>query len=66
MPHRTLPDHPSLEQYKKQAKELCRGVAAGIPAAIDRIRRHQPRFHDGGFDAIRDLRLADAQLVLAR
>lgn len=66
MPDRTLPDHPSLEQYKKQAKELHRSVAAGIPAAIERIRRHHPRFRHAGSDSLRVLSLADAQLVLAR
>jgi ankyrin repeat protein len=66
MPDRTLPDHPSLEQYKKQAKELHRGVAAGTPAAIERIRRHHPRFRHAGSDSLRALNLADAQLVLAR
>jgi ankyrin repeat protein len=66
MPDRTLPDQPNLEQYKKQAKELHRGVSAGTPAAIERIRRHHPRFRHPGSDSLRTLSLADAQLVLAR
>lgn len=66
MPDRTLPDHPSLEQYKKQAKELRRSVVAGIPAALERIHRHHPRFSNTGSDSLRALSLADAQLVLAR
>jgi ankyrin repeat protein len=66
MPDRTLPEHPSLEQYKKQAKELYRSVAAGTPAAIERVRRHHPRLRNAGSDSLRALTLADAQLVLAR
>jgi len=66
MPDRTLPDHPSLEQYKKQAKELHRRVATSEPAAIERVRRHHPRFVHAGTEAVRSLSLAGAQLVLAR
>lgn len=66
MPDRTLPDHPNLEQYKKQAKELRRGAVAGTAAAIERIRRHHPRFLEAGSDSLRALSLTDAQLVLAR
>jgi len=57
-PTRSLPSHPSLEQQKKQAKELLRLVRAGDSAALERIRRHLP-------DKAR-LSLADAQFVLAR
>jgi ankyrin repeat protein len=66
MPDRTLPGHPSLEQYRKQAKELRRSVVAGIPAALERVRRHHPRFRNAGPDLLRALSLTDAQLVLAR
>src|SRR5215469_15791602 len=66
MPDRALPDHPSLEQYKKQAKELRRSVVAGIPAALERFHRHHPRFQDPGSASWCALSLADAQLVLAR
>jgi ankyrin repeat protein len=66
MPDRILPDHPNLEQYKKQAKELYRGVSEATPVAIERIRRHHPRFRVTGSDSLRGLSLADAQLVLAR
>lgn len=65
MPDRILPDHPNLEQYKKQAKDLHRSVAAGETAAIERIRRHHPRFHQAGQNSS-GFSLADAQLVLAR
>ena len=63
---RTTPDHPNLEQYKKQAKELRRSVVAGIASAIERVRQHHPRFGQAGSDSLRTLSLADAQLVLAR
>lgn len=66
MPDRTLPNHPNLEQYKKQAKELRRSAVAGTAAAIARIRRHHPRFLQAGSDSLRALSLTDAQLVLAR
>ena len=66
MPDRLLPDHPNLEQYKKQAKELRRSAVAGTPGDVERIRRHHPRFGQVRSDSLRDLSLADAQLVLAR
>ncbi|HTW48706.1 MAG TPA: hypothetical protein VMD92_12205, partial [Acidobacteriaceae bacterium] len=66
MPDRTLPDRPSLEQYKKQAKELARASAAGDPAALARIRKHHPRLRELPPDQPHPLPLADAQFVLAR
>ncbi len=66
MPDRVLPHHPSVEQYKKQAKELLSAVNGGHPAAVSRMRKHHPRLHDlapGRTDAVT---LADAQYVLAR
>jgi Ankyrin repeats (many copies) len=64
-----IPDRPSLEQYKKQAKELLRACADRNPAALERIHRH-PRFRNLRPDQIPaqlpTLVLADAQLVLAR
>ncbi|MGC2618312.1 MAG: hypothetical protein WA414_04670, partial [Acidobacteriaceae bacterium] len=64
MPDRTLPDHPNLEQYKKQAKELAHACAAGDPAAVARIRKHHPRLRT--LPESTPVSLADAQLVLAR
>jgi ankyrin repeat protein len=57
-PGRSLPPHSSLEQQRKQAKELLRSLRGGDAAARERFRRHLP-------DKAR-LTLADAQLVLAR
>lgn len=61
-----IPARPSLEQYKKQAKELVRAVAARNSDALDRVRRWHPRFRDATDDQIPAIALADAQLVLAR
>jgi ankyrin repeat protein len=66
MPDRILPERPSLEQYKKQAKELARGCAAGHSAALTRVRRHHPRLRDIAPDQPHSITLADAQLVIAR
>jgi ankyrin repeat protein len=66
MPDRTLPDRPNLEQYKKQAKDLARDVAALVPAALERIHRHHPRLRALAQDQIHTIALADAQFVLAR
>ncbi len=61
-PSRALPASPSLEQQKKQARELLRAARAGDPAALQRLREHHPRYAERRSH----LALADAQLVLAR
>lgn len=61
-----IPARPSLEQYKKQAKELVRAASARNPDALDSIRRWHPRFRKVTDDQITGIVLADAQLVLAR
>ena len=53
-----LPARPSLEQLRKQAKDLLRNCQDGVAAAAERIRRHRP-------EATEPL-LADAQHTLAR
>jgi hypothetical protein len=55
----SLPAAPSLEHLRKQAKELLRAHRAGEPPALSRIDRHNRR-------GTAELRLADAQLVIAR
>ncbi|HXM58309.1 MAG TPA: ankyrin repeat domain-containing protein [Candidatus Dormibacteraeota bacterium] len=57
--HSSLPAAPHLEQLRKLARELQRAHAAGQPEARARVRDRHPR-------AGADLRLADAQLVIAR
>src|SRR5215471_7386475 len=54
-----LPDRPSLESLRKQAKKLARGIAAGDAAAIARARAQLPQ-------AELPLSMRDSQLVLAR
>jgi hypothetical protein len=53
-----LPERPSLEQLRKQAKELLRQLRTGDKSATARLDAHKP-------DASNPI-LADAQLVLAR
>lgn len=64
---RSLPPHPSLEQYRKQAKDLLRACRAGDPDALDRVSRELPAA--GRSPRTRDRSghtLADAQFVIAR
>ena len=56
-----LPARPSLEQLRKQAKELLRQYRVGDPAALARGRTQHPRASH-----TERVRLADAQFVLAR
>jgi ankyrin repeat protein len=60
MPEKQLPVRPSLEQYKKQAKELARACRDNNADALARIRTHHPKPPEGR------VALADAQLVIAR
>jgi ankyrin repeat protein len=68
VPDQSLPEYPSLEQYKKQAKDLLHSHSKAAPHALDRIARSHPQLHDQPPDVIRTapFRLADAQLVIAR
>ncbi len=54
-----LPDEPSLEQLRNQAKDLQRAVLAGEPGALAEVAEHFP-------DAPRPFALHAAQLVVAR
>jgi ankyrin repeat protein len=67
-PARALPANPSLEQYKKQAKELVKAFRAADRAALDRVRLHHPRLGKLSDSALPKARIAltDAQLVIAR
>ncbi len=64
---KSLPSRPSLEQYKKQAKELLKAWKAGALDARRRLIAHHPRFSGNG-DSLdtKPFALADAQFVLAR
>jgi len=60
VPTRTLPPRPSLDQLRKQAKELLKSYRAGTDAAVTEVE-HFERNPDPATFA-----LADAQRVLAR
>jgi hypothetical protein len=59
-----LPARPSLEQLRKQAKDLLRLYRAGDSTAADRLRAISARLIAP--DRSDDVTLADAQFVLAR
>lgn len=59
-----LPARPSLEQLRKQAKELLRNYQAGAADAVKRIRAASPR--SVAPSRLERVALADAQFVLAR
>src|SRR5580658_836291 len=68
MDAKELPARPSLEQYKKQAKDLLKSCKAGDPEAVLRIKQHNPRLSDLQSSAISraKIALADAQFAIAR
>jgi hypothetical protein len=53
-----LPERPSLEQLRKQAKELLQQLHRGTPSALARLQKYKP-------DASRPI-LADSQYTIAR
>jgi ankyrin repeat protein len=55
----SLPAAPSLEQLRKQAKELARAYRGGDEPAVARVAAHHSHPAD-------PLKLSDAQLVIAR
>jgi ankyrin repeat protein len=66
MDAKQLPARPSLEQYRKQAKDLLK--THGTPEATHRIKRFHPRFAKLTETEIgvAKLSLSDAQWVIAR
>lgn len=58
---RHLPVRPNLNQLKHQAKDLLRDVRRGDPNAIAEFKKHHPNP-----PAVDQVKLADAQLALAR
>jgi ankyrin repeat protein len=65
-PVKPLPAHPSLEQYRKQAKELARACDLRTLEALARVLRYHPRFAHLGTNDVQSVTLTDAQLVIAR
>ena len=68
METKPVPTHPSLEQYRKQAKDLVRAHRSAAPNAIERIRAFHPAFSGSSSQEVeeRSLQLTAAQLVIAR
>ena len=63
-PASRLPPRPSLEQLRKQAKDLLQLIRAGDPGAAQRVRAAIPRLASSA--PLADVPLADAQFVIAR
>src|SRR5579864_3202005 len=63
-----LPPRPSLEQYRKQAKDLIKFWKSGDSEAVRRIATFHTRWRNGLDSAAstRRFAVADAQLVIAR
>jgi len=59
---RSLPENPSLENLKKQAKGLLKGVRAGEAEARAQVKDFHPR----GEAPLAGFTLSEAQLVIAR
>src|SRR5688572_12234462 len=59
-----LPARPSLEQLRKQAKELLQRARTGDAPTASRVGAVIPRFRDSA--ELATLVLADAQFVIAR
>jgi hypothetical protein len=68
MQTKELPFRPSLEQYKKQAKDLLKGHKSGDLQALQRVKNNHPRLGKVADAELQTARLilADAQLVIAR
>lgn len=68
MPVRRLPPSPNLDHLKHQAKDLLKAHSDRDPAAAQRLREFNPRFHKATDAEIfaAALRLSDAHLTIAR
>jgi len=67
MSQRTLPDHPDIDQLRRQAKELLLAARSADPAALDRMR-NVPEFARRSADELTRTAFAlhDAQSAIAR
>lgn len=68
MDTKPFPSHPSLEQYRKQAKEFLKAYRFADMDTMIRVRKTHPRFRKLAEAEFRSapFALADAQLVIAR
>ena len=62
----TLPNNPSLERLRDDARRLQRGIAAADQQALEIVRRHHPRPDVALAVAPDRFALHDAQLAVAR
>ncbi len=67
MPTRSLPARPSLEQLKKQAKELLKAHQVSDPEVVPRLRDAVPRLAEASDSEILNAKISlrDAQRVVA-
>ena len=64
---RGLPARPHLDVPKKQSRELLKLCKESSFDALNRIRRRHPKFHHTENETlVKNLKLSDAQLVIAR
>lgn len=64
---RGLPANPHLDVPKKQSRELLTLCKASSMDALNRIRRQHPKFyHTENETLVKNVKLIDAQLVIAR
>ncbi|HEX7470666.1 MAG TPA: hypothetical protein VF437_08040, partial [Verrucomicrobiae bacterium] len=65
---KSFPVRPSLEQLKKQAKDLLKSHKSGDPDGLRRIQQNHPDWSQRPIEELRaaSFKLADAQLVIAR
>ncbi len=68
METKPVPSHPSLEQYRKQAKDLVKAHSSASPQALNRICAWHPTFAGSSLQevATRPFLLSGAQPVIAR
>jgi hypothetical protein len=59
----SLPNNPSLERFRRDARRLQRAVRAGVPHAVSLVERYHP---EGGRVDRSAFPLSAAQLVVAR
>ena len=62
----TLPNNPSLDRLRDEARRLQRGIRAADRQALEIVRRHHPRPEAALVDAPDRFALHDAQLTVAR
>ena len=62
----SLPDNPSLDRLRAEARRLQRGVTADSAGATELVQRHHPRPGAALANAPQRFSLHDAQLTVAR